>query len=289
MTWFIFAFLTATFESLKDVTSKHTIPRSNEYVVAWAWMIFAVPFLLPAVLIQGIPEIKPQFWVALGVSTLILSSSLVLYMKAIKASDLSLTIPMIAFTPMFMLITSPLIVGEFPPPLGIVGVLLIVAGSYVLNIKELRKGLKGLAAPYRALLREQGPRMMLLVAFLWSINGNIDKIGIQNSAPFFWIMSANAVSGVVITPIMLWNSKQTSQITANWKYLILIGLLAALVGLSQMTALTMTLVAYVISVKRFSVVLGVLFGGLLFKEKGLSERLTGVFIMVAGVLCITLS
>jgi multidrug transporter EmrE-like cation transporter len=35
-------------------------------------------------------------------------------------------------------------------------------------------------------------------------------------------------------------------------------------------------------------VLGVLFGSLIFQEQGLRERLAGVLVMLAGVLCITL-
>lgn len=287
MTWFLLAFLTATFESLKDVASKKTLPKTNEYIVAWAWVAFSAPFQAIVVFFfEGLPQrIEPTFWVALAASSVILTSSLSLYTRAIKDSDLSITVPMIAFTPLFLLITSPLIVGEFPSPVGLVGVVLIVVGSYVLNISE--RG-KGWAAPYKALLRERGPRIMLFVAFLWSINANIDKVGIQSSSPFFWIMSANAVAAVALTPLILWKTRQPRIIATNIWSLALIGLLGALVGLTQMTALTMTIVPYVISVKRLSVIMSVLYGHMLFREQGLQQRLTGVVIMIAGVLLITL-
>jgi uncharacterized membrane protein len=57
----------------------------------------------------------------------------------------------------------------------------------------------------------------------------------------------------------------------------------------QMTAINLTLVSYVISIKRTSVIMSVLFGYFIFKEKGLKERLTGTSIMVIGVLSIALS
>jgi uncharacterized membrane protein len=56
----------------------------------------------------------------------------------------------------------------------------------------------------------------------------------------------------------------------------------------QMTAISLTLVAYVISVKRMSIMFGVIFGALIFKEQGLRERLAGVIIMQAGVVVILL-
>lgn len=289
MTWFLFAFLTAAFESLKDVVSKKTLPRTNEYVVAWAWVALSVPFQAVAtLLLEGVPHLEPSFWLALLASTAILTFSLSWYMKAIRLCDLSLTIPMIAFTPMFMLLTSPLMIGEYPSPAGIVGVILIVAGSYVLNISEMGNGWKGLLAPYRALMREKGTGMMLFVAFVWSINANIDRVGIQSSSPLFWITCANAAAAVAMTPLMLWKTKERPGTSTPFRSLLLIGFLGALVGITQMTALTMTIVPYVIAVKRLSVIMTVLSGHLLFQEKGLKERLTGVIIMITGVLLITL-
>ena len=50
MSWFIFAVLTALFESLKDVFSKRSLGEVDEYIAAWSLRVFALPFLLPALL-----------------------------------------------------------------------------------------------------------------------------------------------------------------------------------------------------------------------------------------------
>ena len=57
----------------------------------------------------------------------------------------------------------------------------------------------------------------------------------------------------------------------------------------QMLAINLTLVAYVISIKRTSAIMSSLFGFWLFKEKGIKERLLGVILMVLGVVLITLA
>jgi uncharacterized membrane protein len=207
-------------------------------------------------------------------------------MRAIKVSDLSITIPLVTFTPLFMLITSPLILGEFPNIYGLAGIVLIVAGSYILNFKESSKGY---LAPFKALVREKGPRLMLLVAFIWSITANLDKIGIQNSSVFFWPVAVNTFIAIGFIPVVLIRSKgKTRQITTNLKTLVPIGLFHGLMIVFQMVAVSMTLVAYVISIKRTSAVISVVLGSLVFREAGLRERLTGSIIMIAGVLLITL-
>jgi uncharacterized membrane protein len=55
-----------------------------------------------------------------------------------------------------------------------------------------------------------------------------------------------------------------------------------------MQALTLTFVVRVIALKRTSVLMGVLFGHFIFKEKDIQERLLGAGIMIVGVLFISL-
>ena len=57
--------------------------------------------------------------------------------------------------------------------------------------------------------------------------------------------------------------------------------------LSHFTALSMTDVAYMISVKRTSLIFSVIYGKFLFGEKNTGERLLGSVLMVAGVVLIT--
>ncbi len=258
----------------------------DEYIVAWALNFFALPLLLPLLFFIEIPEITKGFWMAIFISGTLNIATAILYLKAIKLSDLSLVSPLATFTPLFLLITSPLIIGEFPTLFGLVGILLIVFGSYILNLKEKKKGV---LAPFKALLNNKGARLMLLVAFIWSITSNFDKIGLQNSSPIFYGIAINIFITIGITPfIFLKSRKNIKQIPKNLKSLIPVGIFHGLMIAFHMIAISMTLVAYLISIKRTSAVLSVLFGSLIFKEKGLKERILGAVIMILGVLFITL-
>lgn len=287
MTWLLFAFLTAFFESLKDLFGKLGLGHLNEFVISWAMMAFALPYLLPLLFIIDIPEVNSAYAWALGIGGLINALSIFLYMKAIRASDLSITVPMVTFTPLFLLFTSPLILGEYPSLQGIIGVLLIVLGSYLLNINQRHQGF---LAPFKALLVEKGSRIMLGVAFIWSFTANIDKIGVQNSSPIFWAISMTCFVTVILLPFMLMNSDQTlKQISHQFRALLPLGLFNALTLIVQMTAISIALVAYVISIKRGSTILSVFWGHFFLGEEGIKERLLGVIIMVAGVFLISIS
>lgn len=61
------------------------------------------------------------------------------------------------------------------------------------------------------------------------------------------------------------------------------GLFYGVMFLSHMTAVNLTNVAYMIAVKRTSLLTGVLYGHFLFRESGIRHRLPGALLMVAGV------
>jgi drug/metabolite transporter (DMT)-like permease len=286
MIWFLFAALTATFESLKDVTSKHSLENVDEYIVSWALIFFTLPLLLPLLFFIDIPALGNQFGWALLIGGGLNVISMILYIKALKHTDLSIAVPLITFTPLFLLVTSPLIVNEYPTVADGFGIFLIVVGSYILNLKQKQQGW---FAPFRALVTNQGSRLMLLVAFIWSITSNFDKVGVNNSSPTFWAVANYSFITLAMFPIMLYKShRHLKQIRQHFVSIVPIGLFHGAAVLFQMQAISLTLVAQVIAVKRLSVLLSVILGHLIFKEVGLKRRATGAVAMIAGVVIITL-
>lgn len=285
--WFVLAILTAIFTSVNDVFTKKAVQKVDVYVAACAWTLITLPFFYVLVIVEKFPGLGPHFWEALLAQIIISTWSFLLYLKAFQASDLSITVPMLTFTPLFLLITSPLLLGEFPNPIGIWGILLIVVGSYVLNVQEQHKGY---LTPLRCLLKERGTRYMLGVAALFSIGANIDKIGVLNSSPMVWVAASNTALFIIFLVLMRRKSAHWGQqVRTGWKYLLGLGLANTLALICQMEAIRLTLVPYLIAIKRLSVVMTSLCGFFIFKEKGLKERLVGTILMVLGALIISVA
>ncbi len=283
--WIPLVLTTAFFASLQDVIGKKVIDRVDPYVLAWSWFLFSLPLLTPCLLVDGVPPLDPQFWWALGFSTILLAVASIFYFKAIKYSDLSIAVPMRALTPLFLLITSPIILGEFPGALGISGIILIVFGSYILHLKERRNGFWG---PFKSLVNEKGSRYMLMVAVLFSISGNLDKVGVVHSSPFMWLFSLNFAVALVLGVALFRRPIDVSrQMRATWPFLLSLGLCSGLGLIFQMISIEITNVPYLIAVKRTSVLMTSLLGIFIFKEKGLKERIAGVILMILGVFVIS--
>jgi drug/metabolite transporter (DMT)-like permease len=286
MLWVPFSFLTAIFESAKDIVSKKNLANHDPYLIAWALRVYSLPILVPLVFLFPLPNIDNSFWYALLAGGALNVVSTILYMRALKSSDLSLVAPLIAFTPLFLLISSPLILNEMPTIWGAVGVLLIVVGSYILYFNRNNKGF---LSPFKEIIKSKGSRYMLTVSLIWAITSTFDKIGVNSSGPLFWAASANAFIALAMTPLIILRLRKKSvNIYTEASRLIPIGVFGAATLAFQMVAIGLTNVAYVISIKRTSIAWSVLAGYFVFKEKNIKVRLLGAAVMIAGVVLIIL-
>jgi drug/metabolite transporter (DMT)-like permease len=205
--------------------------------------------------------------------------ALFLYVKALKLSPLSLTVPFLSLTPLFLLVIPSIMLGERISTGGGIGVALIASGSYLLNLKSLRNGL---LEPFRAIFRERGSLFMIVVALIYSITSTLGKQAITASSPFMFAAFYFPLMALAITPIALWNSRGSAWMPAL-RAAALPGLCCAVEIVTHMVAVSLTNVAYMIAVKRTSLLMGVLYGHFMFREEGLKERLLGAILMVTGV------
>lgn len=286
MLWLPFSLLNALFESIANVFGKHGAQKINVLSAVWAQRFFSLFILLPLVLLTGSLRPTPSiFWIILVFNCALGTFTSILFFKALKDSPLSLTLPITAFTPAFLLVMSPIITKEFPSAFGVVGTLMIVFGSYMLN---LSKRVHGFFAPITSIVKEDGTREMFLVALLWSVTVSFDKIAIRNSNPMMYSFLLGTLSVIYLSIILLVRQISIRNVIRNFRILAPIGILAGFSVALHMQAISMTVVSNAIAVKRTSSLFGAIWGKLFFKETQLKERFTGAVIMVIGVALITI-
>jgi len=285
MLWLILALCTAFFEATKDVYIKYVVRKIDTGIVILSMWLYAVPFLAIILVIMGIPPLQPYVWGILLLNGILLAISGMCIVRGLKLDDVSVTVPLLSFTPALLLITSPLIVGEFPSLGGLFGILLIVIGSYVLNLSKRKKSL---FAPFKALIERKGSRLFLVAAAIYSITANTDKIGMEGSSPFFWgTAQAVAVSLCLLIYMLFRQDRKIRQLVKP--SLVLLGLIFATLVTFHMIALQLTIVPYLIAIKRTSILIGIIMAHFLFKERNFSERFSGATLMVLGVALIAFS
>jgi drug/metabolite transporter (DMT)-like permease len=300
--WFPAALLTALATATGDAILKarfsHLSPGSMAVVKSTA----PVPFLLPLLLAISWPETDSVFWQTVGLLVPLEILALLMYMQALKISPLSLSIPFLAFTPVFIVLTGWIVLDEKVTKVGVLGILCTVTGAYVLHIKSSKEGF---LEPLKAIARERGSRLMLAVAGIYSLTSVLGKKAIQHSDPIFFACFYFVLLGIV-TPLSLgalrwinngfgsqnkqsglWPFKKTGR--NLWGAWWAVGLAQTIMVLSHMWAINLITAAYMIAVKRTSLIFSVIYGKLIFKEKYISQRLAGASLMVLGIGLIVLA
>jgi len=286
MTWFIFALLTALAVASQDAWVKKWFSHLTAYEMFVYPLAYALPLTAITLVFVPIPDLDKVFWASFLASIPLNAVPFVLYMKAIKASPLSLTLPYLAFTPVFMIATGYLFLGEIPDQWGVLGIAAVCIGSYVLNIQS---GQRSVWDPFRAMGRETGSRIMLLVAFIFSFSAVIGKLAILHSSVMFFQMAFFTVLSLILIPLFM------GMRTISVKKICRMPVKGAIAGillychiLFHGYAISLAKAAYMISVKRLSILFGVIYGGMVFGEDNIFIRFAGAFLMFLGTALILL-
>ncbi len=282
--WIVLSIVTAITFALSSSYAKTLSDRAHTYVLTWAMMTLSLPWTAVVLWYEGVPDIEGRFLFAAMVSVVTNLVAVTMQVKALTISPLSLTVPFLAFTPLFMLLTGWLVLGEAPDARGLTGILLIVAGAYAINLDKIRGGILG---PIRAIATEPGSRLMLIVAFIWSISAAYDKVATVASSPAFYASFFSVAYGLLYAPLLVIGLRKRPLSPGTAPRLFLLGFVFAVMILSQMTAIQMTIANYVIAIKRAGMVVGVLLGYYVFKERNLRFRIIGATLMSAGVVVIS--
>lgn len=287
MLWVIYSLLSAFSFATADAFTKRSSKDFNDHILILSRFLYGAPITLLLLLFFPVSRIEPGFWTILMIIIPFEILAWILYLKAIRGNEISLVLPFLSFTPVFLVGISFLILGEVPSLIGFCGIIFVVAGAYILNIKSLKKDL---FEPIRSIKKEKGAVYMIIVAFLFSITSTLSKILVQKSSALFSsavYLAAMSLSFIAISIFV--SRKNIFQLGMGFKKLLPVGIFYCLMVLFHNLAITLTIVPYMMSLKRTSSIFSVLYGHFWFKEGHIKTRLLGTFIMVIGAALIILS
>jgi drug/metabolite transporter (DMT)-like permease len=283
-TWLALGLGAALGDSGADVLTKCYFVHLSPYGMALVRLLGAVPFLVLAGFCLSLPQLTPPFWFIMAGMLPLEVIALLLYMRSLRICHLSLCIPFLAFTPVFLIFTGWLVLGERLSSAGIVGTVMIAVGSYILGLGGGGGGKMDFLAPFKALAAERGARLMLGVAALYSCTAALYKSAILHSAPvFFGVMYPLAFTGLLVTAYPWHRVELRPTLKAHRSRWLVTGFCLALSNLSLAGGMELAPAAYLIAVKRLSLLLSVLLGGLWLKERPFLPRFIGAALMCLGV------
>jgi len=284
MTWYQLTLISAFSIALADsVLKKHLSGLSG-------WDLLMVRFALPGLLLLPyalqfpFPHANLSFALLMALLVTLEIGAMLLYVHAITNNPLHLTLPYLSFTPVFNILTAYVFLGEHIDIHGALGIAIVVIGSYILNIPQ-GFTLKRLAEPLTACWQNRGSRLMLSCAFIYSLTSTLSKKAMEYAnaesfGAYYFVIIGAAV--MLLYPFMPRHDIQ--RIAKKYKPVSIVAVLMSIMVVTHFIAIAQIQVAYMVSVKRSSMLFGILFGALFFGEKNLLRNLIAGAIMLTGIL-----
>jgi uncharacterized membrane protein len=286
--WIIYSLLSAFSETAKDAFGKVSVVKTDEYTSALSLHITSLLISSALVIFYGIPKLDLQFWYGSAAFLFITPAWTLLYMKALKLSPLSVTLPMMAFNPIFTALLAFVFRGAPPDASGWIGILLISIGIYLVHAKSLK--LKDIGITITVILNDKGAMAMLMVAFLWSLGAHFSKMRVDGSNPIFSTFTGGLI-GVATTYILALlrkNRISVKNVFRFYKQLLPMSFFYYLATILSSIALASGSAAYVFSIKRGSIVFSSLSGKLFFGEEFTKWKYIGLAIIGIGIIAISI-
>jgi drug/metabolite transporter (DMT)-like permease len=285
MTWFFFSLTAAIAIAARDVSIK-TYEDLAPPEIAILELFWALPCFFAGYLLVETPTLDQTFWWSFTLSIPLNIFAYILYLYAIKISPISLSVPFLAFTPVFMILTGYFILDETVNIWGGLGTGLIVLGGYVLHFKKKQANL---LAPFAAFLREKGSWLMLIVAILFAFAAVIGKKAILHSSPLFFSYFFFLVFNIlVLAGLFLLRRYDLRKILRHTPRGLWLGSLLMVHISFHGLAISISTAVYMVAVKRSSILFSVLLSRFILNEEDFRFRGLGTMLMFAGMLFITL-
>ncbi len=261
--------------------------------------------LLGYSLATGGPRLSDN-WVFPVVATGILNIGIMYAkLKARALEDVSLVSPIDSTTPAVVILTAMMIVGEFPTGMGWLGIWVLVLGTYILNIQELRQNrlrknngepkwrqeLKIWLSPFLMFGKSRGVRWAFLAVGLSTLSLPYDGLVARRVDVGFGFGMVFLI--VAIGSILLMVVKREYPNKIKWNgfvaRVILLGLTFGIATVLFGLAFQISMVAYVGTIKRitipFTIILAYMFLG---ERKFFRQRIAGGVIMAIGATLIAI-
>jgi drug/metabolite transporter (DMT)-like permease len=228
------------------------------------------------------------FWLNMSVSATLAVAGNVLLVFALRHSDLSILGSINAYKTVLSLVLGTFLIGEIPSAIGLIGVALILMGSYFVVDQSNSRPHRNAFALF---FSERGVQLRFASLACSATEAVFLKRAVLQSTPVavfcLWCLLGAVVSGVFVA--IYQGRRIASEISVLRQHWRTFAWLAVTTGLMQLTTLLtfgVMQVGYSLALFQLSNLISVFLGYRYFSERNIGRRLFGSLIMIAGAIVI---
>lgn len=263
----------------------------NQEAFAWGIVVSGSVMFVPlAVVLFWLYPIDPPGYLFVLASTAFQSFYFVMLGRAYSRGDLSLVYPVArGIAPMLIPVLAVPLLGETIAPLAVPGFVLIVAGLYVVSWWGRLRQI--LAEPTKFLL-DGGVGYAVLAGLAIVGYSLVDKRGVEYAQPFLYMYLQTIGGALFLAPYII-RRHGLAAVREEWRSnawpILAAGVLVFVAYGLALTAFSLAQVSYMAPARESGVVMGVLLGVLVLKERFGKGRLLGSGLIVGGLALIAVA
>ena len=249
-------------------------------------------------LLAGMPvgALGVAFWGNMLTAVVLAVAGYVFLWYALRSTDLSVLAPINAYKAVLGLLLGVVLIGEVPTLFGLIGVALIVAGSYF--VIDRIPG-QAHSSAFRQFAREPGVQLRFAALACSATESVFLKRALLLSSPItaflIWTVLCFAIAAIA-APSAIFRLKaettgagvvaEVTRLRSEWRTLLWLAVTTGLMQLTTLVTLGKLQVGYSLALFQLSTLISVYLGHRYFQERNIRRRLFGSLVMVTGAILI---
>ncbi|MFH1445704.1 MAG: DMT family transporter [Nanoarchaeota archaeon] len=288
MEWIIFALVAAFLFGFQTILKKKVLKKQDTF--EFLTLLYLINFLILLPFIFSVNLFLSSYSLFLiFVRSVLMLVAIVSFTEALKHLPISTVTPLSNLKPLFTLVLGFIILSETIGPFQIVGVIVIIMGSYLLdsegNLKDYKK-------PLKTLIESRQIHYILIFAVFYSLGAILSKTILKTIGPLDLLFYHSLFSVFLYFAIIFIFYSGVKDLKNSWNmagfWIILIAILGVLASYTSFLSFASidSKVILIVPILQVSNLISVVLGGKIFKEKHIGIKIIASILMITGVVLI---
>ena len=288
--WYILALVSALFSASAAIFEKKILFKEKALAFSAVLALFNFVIAIPFFFFVDFSSLTLISLCVLFFKSILGAFAFLCVMLGIKNLEISNALPLLVLTPGLVAFFAFIFLREVLGGMELFGMLLLLAGTYVLQLKSKQK----FWDPFKIFIKSKAHKYIIWALILFTTTSILDKALLKNfNLPVNAFMGFQHLFLAIVFLVFVLFSGGISQVKNplknSWKWILPLAFLTITYRYTQIEAVKAASVALVLSLKRISVFFAVLIGGRLFKDHSLLRRVIATAIMVIGAVLVIVS
>jgi drug/metabolite transporter (DMT)-like permease len=287
MLWFLLASCSAILSAAAAVIQKKVLSRLTalefSFLVSAVILFFSlfVPFSI------NVASIPPSTLMIIIGKSILGGIAFLFVMMSLEHNPISTALPILGMTPGVTALVALLMLGESLPGLEWAGIVLMMMGTYILESRPSQN----IFRPFKEILRSKNYYYMYGALGLFAVSSVLDKLLVSSyKIDILIVLFYQHIVYCLMFGFLIFIHKSSFRDLMHkgrnqFPFILIVALLTIAYRFTQLGATQLAPVALVLAVKRTSILYASFFGGKLFSDERLPQKLlAGLLIVAAGFL-----